>query len=100
MIEFKGVSKWYSNRFVKTFVLRDLDLKIEQGEFVSIMGPSGLGKSTAIHIMGMLDSPSRGGYRFEDQPVHNLRERQRTELHRETIGFVFQSYHLIDELSV
>jgi len=52
VIEFKGVSKWYSNRFVKTFVLRDLDLKIEQGEFVSIMGPSGLGKSTAIHIMG------------------------------------------------
>jgi putative ABC transport system ATP-binding protein len=100
MIEFKGVSKWYSNRFVKTFVLRDLNLSIAQGEFVSIMGPSGSGKSTAMHIMGMLDSPSKGEYYFEDQPVHKLKERQRTELHRDTIGFVFQSYHLIDELSV
>jgi ABC-type lipoprotein export system ATPase subunit len=100
MIEFKGVSKWYSNRFVKTFVLRDLDLSIAEGEFVSIMGPSGSGKSTAMHIMGMLDSPSRGEYFFEDQPVHKLKERQRTELHRDTIGFVFQSYHLIDELTV
>ena len=100
MIEFKGVSKWYSNRFVKTFVLRDLDLLIAEGEFVSIMEPSGSGKSTAMHIMGMLDSPSRGEYFFEDQPVHKLKERQRTELHRDTIGFVFQSYHLIDELTV
>lgn len=100
MIEFKGVSKWYSNRFVKTFVLRDLDLSIAEGEFVSIMGPSGSGKSTAMHIMGMLDSPSRGEYFFEDQPVHKLKERQRSELHRDTIGFVFQSYHLIDELNV
>jgi len=100
MIEFKGVSKWYSNRFVKTFVLRDLDLSIAEGEFVSIMGPSGSGKSTAMHIMGMLDSPSRGEYFFEDQPVHKLKERQRSELHRDTIGFVFQSYHLIDELTV
>ena len=100
MIEFKSVSKWYSNRFVKTFVLRDMNLSVSQGEFLSIMGPSGSGKSTAVHIMGMLDSPSRGEYYFEDQPVHKLKERQRTELHRDTIGFVFQSYHLIDELSV
>lgn len=100
MISFKQVSKWYSNRFVKTFVLRDLDLEISEGEFVSVMGPSGSGKSTALHIMGMLDSPSKGEYYFEDQPVHKLKERQRTELHRDTIGFVFQSYHLIDELTV
>jgi len=100
MIDFKGVSKWYSNRFVKTFVLRELDLSISAGEFVSIMGPSGSGKSTALHIMGMLDSPSRGEYYFVERPVHKLKERQTTELHRDTIGFVFQSYHLIDELSV
>jgi ABC-type lipoprotein export system ATPase subunit len=73
---------------------------VTQGEFLSIMGPSGSGKSTAMHIIGMLDSPSRGAYFFEEQPVHKLKERQRTELHRETVGFVFQSYHLIDELTV
>ena len=100
MIEFKGVSKWYSNRFVKTFVLRDLNLSVSEGEFVSIMGPSGSGKSTAMYIMGMLDSPSRGEYYFDGQPIHKLKERQRTELNRDTIGFVFQSYHLIDELTV
>jgi ABC-type lipoprotein export system ATPase subunit len=71
MIEFKGVSKWYSNRFVKTFVLRDLDLSIAEGEFVSIMGPSGSGKSTAMHIMGMLDSPSRGEYFSKINPSTN-----------------------------
>ena len=71
MIEFKGVSKWYSNRFVKTFVLRDLDLSIAEGEFVSIMGPSGSGKSTAMHTMGMLDSPSRGVLFFMINPSTN-----------------------------
>ena len=100
MIRLDKISKWYSNRFVKTFVLREISLEIGEGEFVSIMGPSGSGKSTLLHIMGMLDSPSRGEYHFRDQPVHKLRERQRTELHRDTIGFVFQSYHLIDELTV
>ena len=68
MIEFKGLSKWYSNRFVS-----DLDLKIEQGEFVSIMGPSGSGKFIAMPIMGMLDSPFHGEYYFEEEPVHKLR---------------------------
>jgi ABC-type lipoprotein export system ATPase subunit len=100
MIRLKGIEKYYSTGFVKTFVLRDIDLEIEEGEFVSLMGPSGAGKSTLLHILGMLDTPSGGEYYFYDQLVHSLNERQRTELHKLNIGFVFQSYHLIDELTV
>ncbi|OGG54661.1 MAG: phosphonate ABC transporter ATP-binding protein [Candidatus Handelsmanbacteria bacterium RIFCSPLOWO2_12_FULL_64_10] len=100
MIQLKGIEKYYSTGFVKTFVLRDIDLEIEEGEFVSVMGPSGAGKSTLLHILGMLDTPSGGEYFFLDQPVHSLNERQRTELHKLNIGFVFQSYHLIDDLTV
>jgi ABC-type lipoprotein export system ATPase subunit len=100
MIRLKGIEKHYSTGFVKTFVLRDIDLEVEEGEFVSLMGPSGAGKSTLLHILGMLDTPSDGEYYFYDQPVHRLNERQRTELHKLNIGFVFQSYHLIDELTV
>ncbi len=100
MIRLKGIEKYYSTGFVKTFVLRDIDLEVEEGEFVSLMGPSGAGKSTLLHILGMLDTPSGGEYFFLDQPVHSLNERQRTELHKLNIGFVFQSYHLIDELTV
>ncbi len=100
MIRLKNIFKYYSNKFVKTYVLQDNNLEIRQGEFVTIMGPSGAGKSTLLHIMGMLDSPSSGEYYFYDQPVHRLSEKQRTELHKHHIGFVFQSYHLIDELTV
>jgi len=100
MIRVNNLFKYYSNKFVKTYVLQDVDLEIQQGEFVTIMGPSGAGKSTLLHILGMLDEPNDGEYYFLDQPVHKLSEKQRSELHKNYIGFVFQSYHLIDELTV
>ncbi len=100
MLRLKNVFKWYSTGFVKTYVLRDVNVEIKEGEFVSIMGPSGSGKSTMLHILGMLDEPSSGEYFFLDEAVHSLSERNRSELHKNTIGFVFQSYHLIDDLTV
>lgn len=100
MIQLKNIEKYYENGVVKTFVLRRIELEIREGEFVSIMGPSGAGKSTLLHILGMLDSSSNGEYYFYDCAVHELGERELTELHRDYIGFVFQSYHLIDELTV
>lgn len=100
MIRTRSLFKWYTNSFMKTYILRDLNLEINEGEFVSIMGPSGSGKSTLLHIIGMLDDPSSGEYFFLNQPVHGLKERQRSELHKNHIGFVFQSYHLIDDLTV
>lgn len=100
MIQLKNIEKYYENGAIKTFVLRQINLAIQEGEFVSIMGPSGAGKSTLLHILGMLDAPSNGEYHFYDKAVHTLNERQLTELHRDHIGFVFQSYHLIDELTV
>ena len=100
MIRTKKVFKWYTNSFLKTYVLRDVNLEIKEGEFVSIMGPSGSGKSTLLHILGMLDDPSDGEYIFLDGAVNMLSEKQRTELHKRYIGFVFQSYHLIDDLTV
>lgn len=100
MIQLKNITRYYTNGFVKTFVLRHIDLEIKQGEFVSIMGPSGAGKSTLLYIIGMLDEASEGEYYFSNTAVHTLRDRQRTELHQQNIGFVFQSYHLIDDLTV
>ena len=100
MIKMKDITKFYSSGFVKTFVLRNINLDVEEGEFLTIMGPSGAGKSTLLHILGMLDSPSNGEYFFYDKPVHRLSERQLSDLHKNHIGFVFQSYHLIDDLTV
>lgn len=100
MIQLQHISKWYNTGANRTFVLKDVNLRIEEGEFVSIMGPSGSGKSTLLNIIGMLDLPSEGSYRFLDQSVYDLKEKQRTELYKRYIGFVFQSYHLIDELTV
>ena len=88
------------SKFQRLFILKGIDLEVKQGEFVSIMGPSGSGKSTLLNIIGMLDKPSEGEYYFNDEPVHNLRERRISQIHKESIGFIFQAYHLIDELTV
>jgi len=100
MIELTSIEKVYTNGVLKTWVLRDINLKIEEGEFITIMGPSGAGKSTLLHIMGMLDEASSGEYFFLGESVLKLGERKRSDLHKNYIGFVFQSYHLIDELTV
>lgn len=100
MIKLKNIEKYYSNKFIKTYVLRDINLEVNEGEFLSIMGPSGAGKSTLLHILGMLDTPSNGEYHFYDNPVEKISEKKLTELHKSHIGFVFQQYHLIDELTV
>jgi putative ABC transport system ATP-binding protein len=100
MIKLRNIFKWYSVGSARSFILRDINLDIAEGEFVSIMGPSGSGKSTLLHILGMMDQPSEGEYYFLDQPVHAIREKQRSELYKKHIGFVFQAYHLIDELTV
>ena len=100
MIELRGLTKYYSTGYVKTFVLRNIDLGVAEGEFLTVMGPSGAGKSTLLHILGMLDTPSEGQYFFDGQPVHAFDEKRLTELHKHQIGFVFQSYHLIDDLTV
>jgi putative ABC transport system ATP-binding protein len=100
MIQLNNISKYYPAGFGKTYVLRNINLTIKEGEFVSIMGPSGSGKSTLLHILGLLEEASEGEYLFEETPVQKLSEKKRTELHRTQIGFVFQAYHLIDELTV
>jgi putative ABC transport system ATP-binding protein len=100
MIQLNNVSKYYPAGFGKTYVLRNIDLGISSGEFVSIMGPSGSGKSTLLHILGLLEEPSEGEYLLMDEQVHKLSDKKRTQLHRNAIGFVFQAYHLIDELTV
>jgi ABC-type lipoprotein export system ATPase subunit len=80
--------------------LKDINLKIGEGEFISVMGPSGSGKSTLLNIIGMLDTPSEGAYNFMGESVYDLKEKQRSELYKRNIGFIFQAYHLIDELTV
>lgn len=100
MIQLKNITKWVNSGANRTFILKDVSLDIRAGEFVSIMGPSGSGKSTLLNIIGMLDEPSEGEYYFLENPVHKLKEKQRTQLYKEHIGFVFQAYHLIDELTV
>jgi putative ABC transport system ATP-binding protein len=100
MIKLQNVEKWYQAGNMKTFVLRRINLEIKEGEFVTIMGPSGAGKSTLLSIIGMLDGAWSGEFHFLDQPVHKLNPRQRAELNKKYIGFVFQSYHLLDNLTV
>lgn len=100
MIELKNIERYYPAGAQKTYVLRYVDAQIQRGEFVSIMGPSGSGKSTLLHILGMLDQPTDGEYWFLGEAVHQLKERRRNELYREYMGFVFQAYHLIDDLTV
>jgi putative ABC transport system ATP-binding protein len=100
MIQLKDTDKYVDSRFQRTFILKGVNLTIQQGEFVTIMGPSGAGKSSLMNIIGMLDEPSAGEYFFFDQAVHKLKEKQKSEMHKHYIGFIFQAYHLIDELTV
>ena len=100
LMSLRGVEKSFPVGAGQTFVLRRIALDIKPGEFVSIMGPSGAGKSTLLHIIGMHDSAWTGEYYFLDQPVHKLGAKDRAKLHKQHIGFVFQSYHLLDHLTV
>jgi putative ABC transport system ATP-binding protein len=100
MIELRDVEKSYEQGGGKVYVLRRIDLDVREGEFVSIMGPSGAGKSTLLHLVGMHDSAWTGEYRFLGQPVHKLGRKERQEIQKKNIGFVFQSYHLLDDLTV
>jgi putative ABC transport system ATP-binding protein len=100
MIELRDIERSYATGPTKTYVLRQINLQIGQGEFVTIMGPSGAGKSTLLSIIGMLDNAWSGEYCFLDQPVHALAPKKRVELNKQHIGFVFQKYHLIDDLTV
>ena len=100
LIQLKNLEKAFEAGGQKFFVLRRINLDIQPGEFVTIMGPSGAGKSTLLSIIGMLDGAWTGEYFFAEQPVHKLSVKQRNELHKYNIGFVFQSYHLIDTLTV
>lgn len=100
MVELKGIYKWVNNGNHRVFLLKDINLSIKEGEFVSIMGPSGSGKSTLLNVIGMLDDFNEGEYQFLHESVHKLKEKQRTSLYKQYIGFVFQAYHLIDELTV
>jgi len=100
MIQLKNIFKWVNTGSNRTFLLKDVNLEIQEGEFVSIMGPSGSGKSTLLNVIGMLDGFDEGEYMFLNESVHKLKEKQRSQLYKEYIGFVFQAYHLIDELTV
>ena len=100
MIQLQNIEKFYANKGLKSYILRHVSTTIQQGEFVSIMGPSGAGKSTLLNILGMLEEPTYGSYEFMGENVVSLNERKRIELYRNHIGFVFQAYHLIDEMTV
>ncbi|NBC82485.1 MAG: ATP-binding cassette domain-containing protein [Bacteroidetes bacterium] len=100
MIELKNIYRYYDSKFQRNFVLKDINLNIQEGEFISIMGPSGAGKSTLLNMIGLLDEPNEGSYHLFGEPVHQLKEKKKVEYHRNLIGFIFQAFHLIDELNV
>lgn len=100
MIQLKDIQKIYRTDEIETTALYDINLLITRGEFAAIMGPSGCGKSTLLNIIGMLDTPDSGSYRFEDREVGRLKEKDLAQVRKAHIGFVFQSFNLIDELTV
>ncbi len=100
MIRLNNISRVYQSNDIETTALDQVSLDIDQGEFVAIMGPSGCGKSTLLNILGMLDSPSSGEYHFLDQEISNFSESQLSAIRKHNIGFIFQSFNLVDELSV
>ena len=100
MIVLRNVEKYFEHGPTKTFVLRRINVEIKEGEFVSIMGPSGAGKSTMLHLLGMHDSAWTGEYHLLEHPIHKIAKKDRMELYKKYFGFVFQSYHLLDSLTV
>lgn len=100
MIKLKDIKKVFSTETVETWALREVNLEVKEGEFVAIMGPSGCGKSTLLNILGLLDTPTEGTYILNGKDVSKLTENERTDLRKGVIGFVFQSFNLIDELNV
>jgi putative ABC transport system ATP-binding protein len=100
LIEVRKVEKSYPLGGGRTWVLRQIDLEVEEGEFVTLMGPSGAGKTTLLSILGMLDGEFQGEYHFAGEVVHGLKPKHRNALHKRWIGFVFQQFHLLDDLTV
>jgi ABC-type lipoprotein export system ATPase subunit len=100
LLELNNIFKWVNQGGKRIYLLSDINLKVEEGEFISIMGPSGSGKSTLLNVIGMLDGFQEGEYNFLGESVHSMKEKNRSKLYKEYIGFVFQAYHLIDELTV
>jgi putative ABC transport system ATP-binding protein len=100
MIELRNVERWHEQGGQRTYVLRRINLTLKEGEFVSVMGPSGAGKSTLLHVLGMHDGEFSGEFDFLGQPIHKLSRKERLAVQKKNIGFVFQSYHLLDDLTV
>ena len=100
MIQIKNLSKNFRTEEVETIALNGISMEVKKGEFIAIMGPSGCGKSTLLHILGLLDNPDEGSYLLEGEEVGHLKEKDRTRYRKGRIGFVFQSFNLIDELTV
>ena len=100
MIEINNISKVFCTSEVETVALNHVNLEVKEGEFVAIMGPSGCGKSTLLNILGLLDNPTEGSYKLLGQEVADLKEKERTRVRKGQLGFVFQSFNLIDELNV
>ncbi|HEV2130575.1 MAG TPA: ABC transporter ATP-binding protein [Longimicrobiaceae bacterium] len=100
LIGLRNIEKFYETKAGRTYVLRQVSLDVRHGEFISIMGPSGAGKSTLLNILGMFDGDWNGEYFFNGQAVHGLKPKHRSELNKRSIGFVFQQYHLLDDLTV
>src|SRR5580658_9649435 len=100
MIKLQNVEKFYEGGYGRTYVLRRISGEIKEGEFVTIMGPSGAGKSTLLAVLGMLDGSWTGEYQLHEHLVHKLETKKRVALHKQYVGFVFQQYHLLDDLTV
>jgi len=100
MIQLNNIDKYYDSKFQRTYVLKDIILDVNAGEFLSVMGPSGSGKSTLLNIIGLMDAPSSGNYLLNGNSVLDLKEKTRVDYHRNFISFIFQAYHLIEEMTV
>lgn len=100
MIQLKDLDKFIESRFQRIFILKGVDLTINEGEFITLMGPSGAGKSTLLNILGLLDEDYAGVYLFGGKDIKSMKEKERSALHKSEFGYIFQAYHLIDELTV